>query len=71
MTIGNKKIGQNCKIVTKLFFGKKLLIFEIVDAGASTDPEDKNNKKKYDIKFGDLEKFDVDNDGLTVNISRN
>jgi hypothetical protein len=61
LRVGNTKF-RNCKITTKVLFGKKLFVWEILEGAQRPQTEEEkaaNVKKKYEIKFSDIDKLDV------------
>ena len=70
------RIGKNsfpgCKISTKIHFGKKQFVWEVAETASPTKPADgedtKASKKKFEVKFSDIEKIDVNTETQTITI---
>jgi hypothetical protein len=50
---GNYLIDASSTLIAKIYFKKKQFVWEFVDV-RSTDPSEKNKKKRIEVKFGDI-----------------
>lgn len=76
LKIGSNKFQKDCKILTKIIFGKKQFIWEVTELGSPSKNDDDNkglNKRRFELKFSDVEKIDIstENNTMTIGMRRN
>jgi len=69
LKIGSTRFSKDCKILTKIVATKKQFIWEVSDLGSPMkgDEEGKGlNKRKFELKFSDIEKIDVNTENNSI-----
>lgn len=71
LRIGTQRF-TNQKIFTKIHFGKKQFVWELSETqspmkGDADDPK-MSSKKKFEVRFADIEKIDVNTETHTITI---
>jgi len=73
LKIGSMKFSKDCKILTKIVATKKQFIWEVSDLGSPMkgDEDGKGlNKRKFELKFSDIEKIDVNTENNSILIGK-
>jgi len=71
LRIGNNRFSNNTKITTKIIFGKRQFVWEIMDLNSPTKGDSDNkglNKRRFELKFSDIEKIEVNTENSSINI---
>jgi len=69
LKIGSIRFSKDCKILTKIVATKKQFIWEVSELGSPMkgDEEGKGlNKRKFELKFSDIEKIDVNTENNSM-----
>lgn len=72
LKIGSNRFQKDCKILTKIIFGKKQFIWEVTELSSPSkggDDDNKGlNKRRFELKFSDIEKIEISTDTNTMTI---
>lgn len=72
LKMGSNKFTKDCKIITKIWFSKKQFVWEVSELGSPMkggDDEGKGwNKRKFELKFSEIEKIDVSTEYNSIHI---
>lgn len=59
LRIGTLSFKNNCKISTKIHYGKRQITYEVSDIKPTGNQEKTPSKRKFEVQFNDIERIDL------------